>query len=164
MRSIDGEVESSSGSRSGCPSYNLSVTFGDSSPSRGASGGAEKFPMEDEALRNASASPFGRGVTEGDGEGKPGIKEFPHSDKQALCQSNTIAAPAIFRRHPCPLRRFAPALPKGEPERGYGVRRLGPRNRNSASLMDWPQSSMVRRSMPRPKPPCGGQPYWKNSR
>ena len=35
MRSIDGEVESSSGSRSGCPSYNLSVTFGDSSPRGG---------------------------------------------------------------------------------------------------------------------------------
>ena len=31
--------------------------------------------MEDETLRNAKASPFGRGVTEGDGEGKPGTKE-----------------------------------------------------------------------------------------
>ena len=96
MRSIDGEVESSSGSRSGCPSYNLSVTFGDSSPSRGASGGAEKFPMEDEALRNASASPFGRGVTEGDGEGKPGRKEPLRSDGQALCQSDAIAVPELF--------------------------------------------------------------------
>ena len=76
MRSIDGEVESSSGSRSGCPSYNLSVTFGDSSPSRGASGGAEKFPMEDEALRNAKASPTRRGgiasaMTERLYKGKP---------------------------------------------------------------------------------------------
>ena len=84
MRSIDGEVESSSGSRSGCPSYNLSVTFGDSSPSRGASGGAEKFPMEDEALRNASASPFGRGGTEGDGEGKPVTAKPLHSGKLCL--------------------------------------------------------------------------------
>ena len=78
MRSIDGEVESSSGSRSGCPSYNLSVTFGDSSPSRGASGGAEKFPMEDEALRNAKASPTRRGgiasaMTERLYEGEPGL-------------------------------------------------------------------------------------------
>ena len=56
-----------------------------------ASGGAEKFPMEDEALRNAKASPFGRGVCEADGEGKPGTKEPPHSEGQALCQSDTIA-------------------------------------------------------------------------
>ena len=42
------------------PSSNLSVSHSlDSSPGRGASGGAEKFPMEDEALRNAKASPFG---------------------------------------------------------------------------------------------------------
>ena len=46
----------------------------------------------------------------------------------------------------------------------YGVRRLGPRNRNMHSLMLRPTSSMVRRSTPRPKPPCGGQPYLKNSR
>ena len=46
----------------------------------------------------------------------------------------------------------------------YGVRRLGPRNRNMHSLMLRPTSSMVSRSMPRPKPPWGGQPYWKNSR
>ena len=77
MRSIDGEVESSSGSRSGCPSYNLSVSHSlDSSPGRGASGGAEKFPMEDEALRNAKASPTRRGgtpsgVTERLYKGKP---------------------------------------------------------------------------------------------
>ena len=113
MRSIDGEVESSSGSRSGCPSYNLSVTFGDSSPSRGASGGAEKFPMEDEALRNASASPFGRGVTEGDGEGKPGALKPPHSDKQTLCLSDTIAMSGIRRQHPRPLRRSRASSPKG---------------------------------------------------
>ena len=45
-----------------------------------------------EALRNAKASPFGRGVIAcDDGEGKPGTKEPLHSDKQALCQSDTIA-------------------------------------------------------------------------
>ena len=37
------------------------------------------------------ASPLGRGVTEGDGEGKPGRKEPLRSDRQALCQSDTIA-------------------------------------------------------------------------
>ena len=42
-RRRDGEVESSSGSRSGCPSYNLSVCFADSSPSRGASGEEADF-------------------------------------------------------------------------------------------------------------------------
>ena len=55
-------------------------------------------------------------------------------------------------RNGSPLNRF------------YGVSRLGPRNRNIHSLMLRPTSSMVSRSMPRPKPPWGGQPYWKNSR
>ena len=44
----------------------------------------------------AKASPFGRGVTEGDGEGKPGRKEPLRSDGQALCQSDTIAVPELF--------------------------------------------------------------------
>ena len=43
------------------------------------------------ALRTARASPFGSGVCEADGEGKPGTKEPPHSEGQALCQSDTIA-------------------------------------------------------------------------
>ena len=42
------------------------------------------------------ASPFGRGVTEGDGEGKPGRKEPLRSDGQALCQSDAIAVPELF--------------------------------------------------------------------
>ena len=45
---------------------------------------------------DAKASPFGRGVTAGDGEGKPGTKEPLHSDKQALCQSDTIAVQELF--------------------------------------------------------------------
>ena len=44
----------------------------------------------------AKASPFGRGVTEGDGEGKPGTKEPLRSDGQALCQSDTIAVSELF--------------------------------------------------------------------
>ena len=51
-----------------------------------------------------------------DGEGKPVSREPPHSDKQVLWQSDAIAAPALLRQHPCPLRRSAPALPKGEPK------------------------------------------------
>ena len=37
------------------------------------------------------ASPLGRGVTEGDGEGKPGMAESLGSDKLSLCQSESIA-------------------------------------------------------------------------
>ena len=51
-----------------------------------------------------------------DGEGKPVSREPPHSDKQVLWQSDAIAAPALLRQHPCPLRRSAPALPEGEPK------------------------------------------------
>ena len=46
--------------------------------------------------RPAKASPFGRGVTEGDGEGKPGRKEPLRSDGQAFCQSDTIAVSELF--------------------------------------------------------------------
>ena len=49
--------------------------------------------------RPAKASPLGRGVTEGDGEGKPGRKEPLRSDRQALCQSCLEAAlPSQSRR------------------------------------------------------------------
>ena len=50
-----------------------------------------------------------------DGEGKPGEAEPLHSDRQTLCQSETIAASMSLCQHPCPLRRSAPALPEGEP-------------------------------------------------
>ena len=42
--------------------------------------------------------------------------------------------------------------------KNYGVRRFGPRKRNSASLIERPRNSIVIRSIPIPKPPCGGQP------
>ena len=67
------------------------------------------------AYRFRKASPSGRGVTEGDGEGKPVKAGRRHSDRQALCQSDGIAVWSPCCEHPCPLRRFAPALPKGEP-------------------------------------------------
>ena len=70
------------------------------------------------AFRRAKASPFGRGGTEGDGEGEPGTKEPLRSDGQALCQSDTIAVSELFGSSlalsvssPC----SSPALPKGEP-------------------------------------------------
>ena len=44
------------------------------------------------ACPRAKASPYGRGGTEGDGEGKAVSREPPRSDKQALRQSDTIVA------------------------------------------------------------------------
>ena len=35
--------------------------------------------------------------------------------RRLFCQSDTIAVLSLLRQRPCPLRRFAPALPKGEP-------------------------------------------------
>ena len=67
---------------------------------------------------DAKASPFGRGVTAGDGEGKLSATEPPHGDRKPLCQSETIATSAILWQRPCPLRRSAPAPPKGEPLAG----------------------------------------------
>ena len=64
-------------------SYNLSVCFADSSPSRGASGETVHF------AGTAKASPFGRGVTEGDGEGKPGTKEPLRSDGQVSLRTTS---------------------------------------------------------------------------
>ena len=59
------------------------------------------------------ASPFGRGVTEGDGEGKPGAMEPPHSDRQYLCQRNIIAVSVLLCQRPSPLRRIRASSPKG---------------------------------------------------
>ena len=36
----------------------------------------------------------------------PARKDRPCSDKQALCQSDAIAAPSNHRQHPCPLRHL----------------------------------------------------------
>ena len=68
------------------------------------------------AFRPAKASPFGRGGTEGDGEGKPGTKEPLRSDKQALCQSDTIAVSELFVSVlALSVSLRSPAPPKGEP-------------------------------------------------
>ena len=45
----------------------------------------------------------------------PWRKGCSHSDRQALCQSAVIATWLRHCQQPCPLRRSAPALPKGEP-------------------------------------------------
>ena len=63
----------------------LSLTPFDSSPSRGASGETVHF------AGTAKASPFGRGVTEGDGEGKDADKQLLRCDSIALTKSLLIA-------------------------------------------------------------------------
>ena len=73
----------------------------------------------EEAMRNAKASHSGRGVTEGDGEGKPGTKEPPRSDRQALCRSDTIAVQSCLAAAlPSQSGLRPPAPPKGEPLAG----------------------------------------------
>ena len=67
-------------------------------------------------------------VTEGDGEGKPGKIEPLCSDKQTFCQSEPSPRSKFFYQRPCPLRRFAPALPKGEPFKMKGVFAICPKN------------------------------------
>ena len=66
-------------------------------------------------MRPAKASPFGRGVCAADGEGKPGTKEHLHSDKHWLLIESSYRCVFVLSQRPCPLRRSAPAPPKGEP-------------------------------------------------
>ena len=68
--------------------------------------------------RPAKGSPFGRGVTEGDGEGKPGTKEPLRSDRQAFCQSDTIAVQSCLAAA-LPSQALRASSPKGG---AYGAR------------------------------------------
>ena len=80
-----------------------------------------------ETYRFRKASPSGRGVTEGDGEGKDAAKQLLHSDSIALTKNLLIAAQKLF----CPglalsVSLRSPALPKGEPlARRSGFYRTG---------------------------------------
>ena len=53
-----------------------------------------------------------------DGEGKPPESEPLHSDKQARCQSDTIAVLELFGSILALSGAYAPAPPKGEPLAG----------------------------------------------
>ena len=77
-------------------------------PSRGASGETVHF------AGTAKASPFGRGVCAADGEGKPGTKEHPHSDKHWLLIESSYRCVFVLSQRPCPLSltSFA-SSPKG---------------------------------------------------
>ena len=50
-----------------------------------------------------------------DGEGKPVSKEHLHSDKHWLLIESSYRCVFVLSQRPCPLRRSAPAPPKGEP-------------------------------------------------
>ena len=65
-----------------------------------------------------------------DGEGKPVTAKPPHSDEQTLLSERYYRCAFASRQRPCPLRRFAPALPKGEPFRTP--------HRTACSLPPWP--------------------------
>ena len=86
-----------------------------------------------ETYRFRKASPFGRGVTEGDGEGKAVKVGRRHSDRQALCQSDGIAVWSPCCEHPCPLRRSRASSPKGralgEEGRPCGISKASPLGR-----------------------------------
>ena len=89
-------------------------------------------------MRLAKASPFGRGVTEGDGEGKPGTKEHLHSDKHWLLIESSYRCVFVLSQHPCPLSltSFA-SSPKGGALGRPGNFRLtaeGPTGRKRAGL------------------------------
>ena len=80
--------------------------------------------MEDEALRNAKASPFGRGVTEGDGEGKPVSKEHLHSDKHwLLIESSYRCVFFCFVSASLPSQALRASSPRGR-ALGEGKRHL----------------------------------------
>ena len=71
--------------------------------------------------RPAKASPFGRGVTEGDGEGKPGTKEPLRSDGQVSLRTTS---PSSLRDATSPSRggfgspRKVNGFARGSPTRG----------------------------------------------
>ncbi len=67
------------------------------------SGMPKPLPLGEVALRS------------NDGEGKPGTKEPLHSDKHWLLIESSYRCVFVLSQRPCPLRRSAPAPPKGEP-------------------------------------------------
>ena len=82
---------------------------------QGGAVGAAASRMQATAKQTLGAATRAVALRSNDGEGKPVSREPPRSDKQALRQSDAIAALMILCQRPCPLRRFAPAPPKGEP-------------------------------------------------
>ena len=102
-----------------CPACQGLPSAGATTTTAASDGNRESLLGQRPARRKQSAADAGcrnpGSGTEGDGEGKPFTIKPLHSDKQTFCQSDTIVALPILCQYPCPLRRSAPALPKGEP-------------------------------------------------
>ena len=105
-------------------------------------------------MRPAKASPFGRGVCAADGEGKPGTKEHLHSDKHWLLIESSYRCVFVLSQRPCPLRRSAPAPPKGEPlacRSGFPSYNLSVSLRSTAPLVGEPLAKpFTLRGLPKP--------------
>ena len=89
-----------------------------------------------------------------DGEGKPGEAEPLHSDRQTLCQSETIAASMSLCQHPCPLSapRQTPLFVRFATSSGRGKSFLKGRAFSGG---------IIRSSLP---PPPHGSPARRSSR
>ena len=106
-------------------------------------------------MRPAKASPFGRGVCAADGEGKPGTKEHLHSDKHWLLIESSYRCVFVLSQRPCPLRRSAPAPPKGELacRSGFPSYNLSVSLRSTAPLVGEPLAKpFTLRGLPKPLP------------
>ena len=78
---------------------------------------AQALLVPREPDRHASASPYGRGVTEGDGEGKDATGETLAQRQHRSDKEPAYRCAAALTQAACPLshRCAMPALPKGEP-------------------------------------------------
>ena len=128
---------------------------------QGGAVGAAASRMQATAKQTLGAATRAVASRSDDGEGKPVSREPLRSDKQALWQNDAIAAPALLRQHPCPLRRSAPALPKGEPwakRAGFaGCKSLSPWERWHRASYDGEGKPVSR------EPPCSDKPsLWQS--
>ena len=101
--------------RAGFPLYNLSVSLRSTAPLVGE-------PLAKPFTLRGLPRPLPLGEVarhRRDGEGKPGTKEPPRSDRQALCRSDTIAVQSCLAASlPSQSGLRPPAPPKGEPLAG----------------------------------------------
>ena len=82
---------------------------------QGGAVGAAASRMRAAAKQTLGAATRAVVLRSDDGEGKPGTKEHLHSDKHWLLIESSYRCVFVLSQRPCPLRRSAPAPPKGEP-------------------------------------------------
>ena len=86
---------------------------------QGGAVGAAASRMRAAAKQTLGAATRAVALRSNDGEGKPGTKEPPRSDRQALCRSDTIAVQSCLAAAlPSQSGLRPPAPPKGEPLAG----------------------------------------------